>query len=50
MEVIAIVTSRSGVRSSLVQRIAKRKDSFMRPTIVVVHGAFADASKWEVET
>ena len=38
------------VRPRLVQGITKRKDSLMRPTIVLVHGAFADSSNWDVGT
>ena len=34
----------------LVQGITKREDSFMRLTIVLVHGAFADSSNWDVGT
>ena len=34
----------------LVQGITKREESFMRPTIVLVHGAFADSSNWDLET
>ena len=34
----------------LVQGITKREDCFMRPTIVLVHGAFAGSSNWDVGT
>jgi pimeloyl-ACP methyl ester carboxylesterase len=43
-------TYRACVRRRLVQGITKREDSSMRLTIVLVHGAFADSSNWDVET
>jgi hypothetical protein len=43
-------TLRACVRPRLVQGITKREDSSMPPTIVLVHGAFADSSNCDVET